>query len=288
MILIFSNNKNNFAARLNEISEVNEFVHSQYNDLFFVIDQAKKRIGIQASGRPLEKFDLIYLRRSENFYKYCSAIVSFLVYKNIPFIDGFQRSNAGKGKLFQMFELACHGLPVPKTLAFSSEIVSQKYADIAQELNSPFIMKNSLGKKGQLNYLVKNERSFKKFLSANPDTFFIFQEFIPNHFDYRVVTLGGQAMVLKKRQRVSKTTHLNNTSQGATVEIFPGTTDPKLELLAKKATDVLKVDIAGVDIVVSDVAHNPYILEVNKAPEITDPASLVSVRDYLLSLKKGK
>ena len=54
--------------------------------------------------------------------------------------------------------------------------------------------------------------------------------------------------------------------------------------IAEQAAAVLGINVAGVDILVSEKDNLPYVIEVNKAPDIKDEFSLKSVAGYLESL----
>jgi glutathione synthase/RimK-type ligase-like ATP-grasp enzyme len=134
-----------------------------------------------------------------------------------------------------------------------------------------------------LNFLINTQDEYNEALKtiSNPSMLFICQEFLPNSFDYRLVTIGGKVAVIKKRIRTSKESHLNNVFQGAKIEIVPATGLNDIINIAEKAAKVYNTEVAGVDILVSDKTGLPYVLEINRAPDISDDASAAAIDNYL-------
>jgi glutathione synthase/RimK-type ligase-like ATP-grasp enzyme len=94
--------------------------------------------------------------------------------------------------------------------------------------------------------------------------------------------------VIKKRIRTNAKTHLNNTFLGARVEFMNGRNMSEIKDLARHSAKLLNINIAGVDILVCDKDHKPYVLEVNKGPDIKDDLSLRAVASYLEKTAAGK
>jgi glutathione synthase/RimK-type ligase-like ATP-grasp enzyme len=97
----------------------------------------------------------------------------------------------------------------------------------------------------------------------------IAQKYIPNDFDYRLITLGGQVVMVIKRTRNINETHLNNVSQGGRAELLePASLEPALINQAGLSAKLFQLQIAGVDLVQDKISKLWYCLEVNKAPHI--------------------
>jgi len=122
--------------------------------------------------------------------------------------------------------------------------------------------------------LIKNEEDFNKIPRLingfENNINFIFQEFIPNDFDYRILTLKDSVGSVEKRIRQNKDEHRNNHFLGAKGEyVKVENTDNNLKEISIKAAKAMKRDIAGVDIIVNKENGEIYVIEVNPFPGIT-------------------
>ncbi len=103
-----------------------------------------------------------------------------------------------------------------------------------------------------------------------------------------MLVFGGEVKIVIKRSRIDDSTHVNNTSQGGLGELvdvasFP---DDLKEIAVKAAKAVGRLDMSGVDIIIDNQTGKPYVLEVNKSPQI-ETGSNVAIKtqvfvDYAL------
>ncbi len=131
-------------------------------------------------------------------------------------------------------------------------------------LKYPFIAKPDLGARGFGVALVKSSGDIASLVGIKD---YVFQNYIKNNGDWRVIVLGGRVLGVMKRI-ARKGSILNNVSQGGrTIK----ETDPailqEVMRLATDATAVLKLAFCGVDIIRDETAGQFYFLEVNTAPE---------------------
>lgn len=123
---------------------------------------------------------------------------------------------------------------------------------------------------GSDNWLIKSEQDLIDAMEAVPDGSFVLQQFIPNEFDYRILVFGGKPRLAIKRSRVSDDTHVNNTSKGGEGRLIDLKDMDKLilDLAVKAAEAVGRLELGGVDIIIDSNTGKPYVLEVNKSPQI--------------------
>ncbi len=124
------------------------------------------------------------------------------------------------------------------------------------DLKFPLIQKPDLGSKGKNVELCKNQSSID--LVGNN----IFQGFIPNNGDYRIICIGGKVIDIIKRV-APKDSHKNNLSTGGTAstEIEPETRK-KLIQSANLITSIFDLNLLGIDILESE-SKELYFLEIN-------------------------
>jgi glutathione synthase/RimK-type ligase-like ATP-grasp enzyme len=116
----------------------------------------------------------------------------------------------------------------------------------------------------------------------------VVQNFIPNDCDYRVLVFGGQVKAIMRRTRQGSDTHVNNTSLGGRGDMVGLAEFPKewQAIALQAAAAVNRSDLAGVDMLIDQTSNKPYVLEVNKSPQIetgsnTDTKTTVFV-DYIM------
>ncbi len=133
-------------------------------------------------------------------------------------------------------------------------------------LKFPMIKKPNLGSKGEGIKLIKDDSDLK--LLQNDDIKeSIFQNFIENDGDYRVLVIGGQPVDIIKRTG-AKDSFLNNVSMGGDTSLV---TDEKLrtelfEISAQIASS-LNLGFCGVDIIQDKNTKKLYFLELNTVPQ---------------------
>lgn len=137
----------------------------------------------------------------------------------------------------------------------------------AGKIALPVIAKPNDGSRGENISLIRTKEDVKG-LEAIAD--FVFQEFIPNDCDWRVIVVGGSAVGVLRRQ-AQDGHYLNNVSQGAkaVVETDPATLI-SLRKIAVKAASVFELSFCGVDIIRNLETGKYSILEVNTAPQWRD------------------
>ena len=119
------------------------------------------------------------------------------------------------------------------------------------------------------------------------------QKYVPNDCDYRVLIFGGAVKAVMRRSRQNDDTHVNNTSAGGRGDMVSLSDFPKewKDIALRAAEAVNRSDLAGVDIIVDTETGKPYVLEVNKSPQIetgsnTDTKTTIFV-DYIVGRLKS-
>lgn len=169
---------------------------------------------------------------------------------------------AARDKLLahQMFAEA--GIPFPRT------VLARQPSDVAKMVRlvggPRVILKLMSGTHGKGVMLAKDFEEIQASLEtvwALNETLLI-QEYVEcGGKDIRVITVGGR--VLGAMQRTAKLGSFRaNVHQGAHVEAHP--LDEELEWLALRATEVLGLDVSGVDLVRGERGYS--VIEVNSAP----------------------
>lgn len=134
-------------------------------------------------------------------------------------------------------------------------------------LKYPFIQKPNLGSKGENVVLIKDK---EQFLSQSKDIKIkdqVYQNFIRNNGDYRVLMLGGRVLGVMKRTAVEGS-FLNNVSKGGIAQkIVDEDIIAAVTPIARTVAATLDLTYCGVDIIKDEDTGEYHFLEVNTAPQ---------------------
>lgn len=175
--------------------------------------------------------------------------------------------NVRGSKLAQCFIFMPHGVRFPDSLVTTLQNVPNIEKLVEENFKYPIVLKQS-GSKGEKVWLCKNrqelDEKINELAGADETKLILFQEYIENFYDIRVIVHYGKIMSAIARK--SNDGFYNNLSQGGSAESAK-LTDEEVHI-ALTAAELTKLELAGVDIVRSD--RGPLLFEVNKAPDISD------------------
>jgi len=264
--------KNKTIPQFNGLSDGSvSFFDNGYTNISINLDQKNNKIEASVEGKNIEEYNYIYFFGQGNSRnrEVAVAIANILKFKKIKFIDKNVILPKGGGKLLQMTLCATNDLPIPHTIFYSRDVLKTKFKELQKELELPFILKTTNGSQGQEVFLIESENDFDSCCNKqfDPDVEFISQEFLPNHFDYRVLVLGGEMKCIETRTRQSSEKFRNNLAVGGIPEYIHDKSYPKeLVTVSQNAAKLLERDVAGVDVIIDERNNKPYIIEINPAP----------------------
>lgn len=166
-----------------------------------------------------------------------------------------------KNKLLQRLDLLAAGINMPK-----GGVVQDMWAatKMAKELGFPVMVKVPFGTRGKGVFFAPTEevlRPIADYISVRDKNPFIVEEFITeaNHADIRIFVIGGEVIAAMQLDAPAGDVRSNAGGTGRVVELTE-----EERTLALKATQVMKLDLAGVDILRSN--RGPLVMEVNANP----------------------
>lgn len=134
-------------------------------------------------------------------------------------------------------------------------------------LTYPFIAKPNKGSQGKGVELISDKTMLESLVEKITLSDYIFQNFIKNDGDWRVIVMGGRPLGAMKRV-ASGGSHLNNISQGATAHLEQDQSVCSVIYdIAIKAASVFGLRFCGVDIIRDQSTGRFHILEINTAPQ---------------------
>lgn len=239
-----------------------------YNRLEFFISDKNTYIYDHKNSSDIKEYDLVIFRKWQQLSEQALTCALYLDKHKIPYFDSEVGNVRSFSKLSAYMLLAHMNIPIPKTL-FANHTILNQYMNSSTTFSFPIILKDAFSDKGTNNFLVHTMEELNQILKKNRRLHFVIQEFIPNTFDYRLLVFKYRVSFAFKRSRTDQSTHLNNTSQGATAtQIDITDLDAQIIKIAENAAKAHSREIAGVDIVVDARTNNYYVLEVNNSPQI--------------------
>jgi glutathione synthase/RimK-type ligase-like ATP-grasp enzyme len=259
-----SDNKKSIAFKLHEdLAKVgtDNYTLRHYSEVTIKITTS---VEIMIGTENINDFDLVYLRDFRGYEPERNTIALYCKNNRIPYVNKDTGTFQHYTKLTQTVALALDNLPTPRSLYMS--IASEKALDtICDTLGDRVIAKGISARKGEDNFLLKNRQELKAFLAENieSDNKFIFQSFVPNKWDFRVIIVGGTAAKTYKRERdPSSDKHQNNMAQGGAVFAVEKP-DKKVIQLAEAAAISVNRQICGVDVLENSTDGSYVLLEIN-------------------------
>lgn len=242
-------------------------------NLVFIVNEAGEAHVIDSvSGRDIGDSQFVYLKSWEAMPEEASALTNYLFFKGIPCIDTAP-IGMGVSKLATTFRLWAEGIKVPFTLYVrrSDRLEQILHTEWAMPLDETFIVKDIVGAKGKLNFLVNRAQAIKA-VTDYPDTSFLCQRYVQNDGDFRVGVYVDEPSFIIRRVG-SGDTHLNNVSAGGKAQYIPlSKASSAMKSIAQHAARAVDLQIAGVDMIRDAKTRKWYVLEVNQGSQIVTGA----------------
>jgi RimK family alpha-L-glutamate ligase len=190
-------------------------------------------------------------------------LTAFLLEKNVPVINGKIFINYPYHDKFNQSQIfALENIPTIPTTHFVDNSVEQisRKLDILG-LRYPLVIKESNTGMGRGVYRVNDLVELGSLLKNRRDKNLIFQPYIENDCDYRIIVCGGKSLGIMKRT-AAKGNWKNNFSLGGHIEKY---TESTMERFSESVCKKIGLDLAGID--VFKTGEQAYqIIEINLFP----------------------
>jgi RimK family alpha-L-glutamate ligase len=215
-------------------------------------------------SRPLAMPAALVPRTGSDTTAFARAVIrQFESTPGVVVINSSDAIMAARDKLLTHQLLAAAKIPFPKT------VLARQPSDVAKMVRlvggPPVILKLLSGTHGKGVMLGKDldeiQASLETVWALNQTL--LIQEYVDHDAgtDIRVLVVGGRVLgAMKRRAKLGR--FRANVHQGAAVEPYPLTDE--LEWLALRAAEVMRLDIAGIDLVEAPAGY--AVIEVNSAP----------------------
>ena len=244
---------------------------AHYSNIEFIFKDNK--VSILHKGRDINTFTAVWLSSHWSTRELASTVKQYLDSHNIP--TTYVENNTSK--ITDTLDFAFGQLPIPNTYYVKDSQVLKHIEDIENVCNYPMIMKPTKGFGGKNTTLLNSRKDLLKAISTRKEQHkYMFQEFIPNEYDWGVMVVNDK-VVSGEKSYPKCGEFRNNCSNGAT-EIF---VDPKkipedIKEIAMLGARSLSLSWSRADIIIDKNTQKPYLLEVNRFPGITKGTTEVS------------
>jgi len=250
-------------------------------DIIIKIIDGEMKVSIK--DKDIAKYDYIWIQSGWTTTHIAYILDLYLETEGIP----HNKTNISNTKLSDMFFLAINNISIPNTYFHNGlRINNENISDIVDICNFPCIFKTSLGSLGENVFLIDSKGEIEKTIRDKKKyNRYIFQEYIPNDFDYRIVVANGKPTSACIRTRTSDK-YRNNVALGATENFINLQDIPKDVLdIATRSAVALNLNWAGVDVVNHKDTGKNYVLEVNRRPGLTGKSSEITAAcNYIIEL----
>lgn len=279
---------------------VNHFIKSpKYSEIFLCLEEAASSQGInlirktnvQVMSVLTERQGEIIIKEKPDFILFWDKdirLAKYLETKGFRLFNSAEAIEKCDDKSLTHITLNGYGIKMPKTIIAPKTFENLGYSDYAflhtaaEEIGFPMIIKECFGSFGQQVYLAENfdELLAKvKCIGIKP---MLFQYFIASSRgrDIRINVVGGKPVASMYRYAVDGDFRAN-VSNGAHMEKY--TPNSAQIELATQACEMLKLDFAGVDILIGE-NEEPILCEVNSNAHFKNiyKCSGINVADYIL------
>ncbi len=257
---------------------VNNFINqSKFTDLYSLLSAAAEKYGmdmkIKKTGE-LVRYAGERLEEQTDFVLFWDKDIvcaAFLEKEGIPVFNSPRAIAMCDNKAYTALALSgVTGITTPKTVASPKTFEAFGYNDTEfvikaiELLGLPVVIKECYGSYGQQVYLAHTTDEAIETVKGLGHSEFIMQEFVKTSIgrDVRINVVGDEAVVSMLRYSVNGDFR-SNISAGGKME--PYEPEQKMKEMAIRATKILGLDFAGVDVMFGE-NDEPVICEVNSNP----------------------
>jgi gamma-F420-2:alpha-L-glutamate ligase len=247
-----------------------------------LVDRNDKK-SIIVDGKSMDRPDVVLSRTGAATTYFNLAILRQFERCGIPVVNNSLSIEKCKDKLHTHQILSQHNLAIPKTMLIKHPV---DVSLVAKKIGFPCIVKVISGSQGKGVYLSQRADSFVDLMelihSISKDANLLIQEYVDTKVgqDLRVLMIGGQCMGAMLRTN-SSGGFKANVSAGGTGSKFEITDE--IELIARQTSQILGLDIAGIDLLFDKDGFK--VCEANSNPgfEGFEPACKINVAREIIA-----
>lgn len=235
---------------------------------------------ISVSGKKLHEFKFVIFGTVGSHGPLYAAALACVRACGVPYFS-YGKSEELNSKTLQTVNFKQGDVPHPKTVILTADVKAAD--DLIKELKLPLITKIIDGSQGKGILKHETKEALVKELKARNGQVLIVQEALTASCDYRAFFFYDDMMFVNKRSAAKKNEFRHNISLGGTCEKV--NLPAEALVIAKAAQRSMGFDASGVDLIQDEPTGKWYVLEVNSAPQFSEPNMVL---EKLVSLIKSK
>ncbi len=269
---------------LSGISQPVELSKGSYSNLQFSFRNGD--VSVKLKGKDLKEFSFAWLSSYWASRTMVYAIKLYLDHYGIAHTFAEKSTS----KLTDLIKFAFKGICMPDTFFTNKTRITDDADELEKVCGYPMIMKDIRGSRGKDSALINNrEELFAKTADLPKSKKFLFQQFIPNEYDWGVLVADGVVVSGEKSYR-NAGEFRNHALHGAKEVFVPVDEIPAgVKEMALKASKALGLSWSRSDILINKNTGKAYLLEVNRAPGLTSGSAEIGgaqnfINTHLLAL----
>ncbi len=208
--------------------------------------------------------DVILPRQGATIGESCLSLIEQFSLLGVPVVNGIDSIRLARNQFFTLQAFAGAGIPFPDTIFINA--MDGFYRAVERIGGLPVVVKQISGRQGKNIFLINNIKDSESIVHKHLDKYFglLVQRFIPTKArkDIRVLMVGREiigVLALKPKPGDFRA-NFHLTGNGESMSLTP-----ELGKIARQAADAVGLEIAGIDLMLSET-HGVNAIEVNYAP----------------------
>lgn len=258
-----------------------EYLGRTLNCVFTKWDELQLINGEIAIGdQRLSDFKFIVIGTVGKHGTHYAALMACIKACGIPYFS-YGKDEKVDSKAVETVNYKHQAVPHPKTIILTA--AADKADELIQALKLPLITKIIDGSQGKGVAKHETKESLVKALSSSKGDLLIVQEALTASCDYRIFFMYDEVVYVDKRSATKKGEFRHNISLGGKLEKVDLPADALA--IAKAAQRAMGFDASGVDLLQDEPTSKWYVLEVNSAPQFSEPNRVL---EKLVSIIQSK
>jgi glutathione synthase/RimK-type ligase-like ATP-grasp enzyme len=235
-----------------------------------IYEMSEEGVSIKIDSIDLKDVNLVYFRRVGDYLPFAGAVCRYLESNNIEFIDeSLKKGGLFEDKLTSLVNLSLEKLPVIHSVFIHKEQSLKNMDLIIQKIGFPLIVKGIYSHRMEEVYLIKSKDELEKLLTDNPEQEFLFQKYVDNSEEYRLLVLGEKVAVAQRKvERFIKDNKITIDEEAKELFVDINSIPEEMKKIAVDSARILEDQIVGADIVWDKKANKFWIIEINRCPGI--------------------
>lgn len=243
-----------------------------FSNLTFELEDGK--VFVKVSGQDIRDFNLVYIRSMDSSLSFTVGTLAFcLDYFKIKYFNTrFRNVRAVNDKLTSLITLSLNGLPTMPTFFCGREKIESNIDYLVEKYGYPIVVKEVATHHSKGLFVMRERGDFQKLLkrkSKRKVEQFLFQKYIPIEKEYRLLVLGNSVRSAQKMYRDlgGFQSYIDYDKKEEFVDINEISLEAKE--IAVRSANVLNMQVAGVDVLMTKKDLEIMLIEVNSSPGFT-------------------